>query len=100
MKVSQITYVYDFGDHWQHKVRVEAVVDNELKAPAPMCTADANRCPPEDVGGPPGYIDFLQAINDPAHEEHAEMLEWAGGTFDPTAFDIDAVNTRLLKLKR
>lgn len=81
-------------------MRVEALLDNELAAPAPICTEGANRCPPEDIGGVCGYLDFLQAINDPAHEEHADMLDWIGGNFDPTAFDIDAVNTRLLKLKR
>ncbi len=98
--VKQFTYVYDFGDDWHHKVRVEAILDNELNVPAPVCTEGANHCPPEDVGGPPGYIEFLQAINDPSHKEHAEMLEWAGDDFDPTAFDIDTINTRLLKLKR
>jgi hypothetical protein len=98
--VKHFTYVYDFGDDWEHKVRVEAILDNELAAPAPICTEGANRCPPEDVGGVSGYLDFLQAINDPAHEEHADMLAWGGRDFDPTAFDIDAVNARLLKLKR
>ena len=88
------------GDDWHDKLRIEAILDNELQAPAPICTEGANHCPPEYVGGPPGYIEFLQAINDPSHEEHADMLAWVGGHFDPTAFDIDAVNARLLKLKR
>lgn len=39
-------------------------------------------CPPEDIGGFPGYADFLEAIADPAHEAHAEMLEWYGSDFD------------------
>jgi hypothetical protein len=98
--VEQFAYLYDFGDDWAHTVRVEAVLDNAMNAPAPICTEGANCCPPEDVGGVPGYFDFLQAINDPAHEEHAAMLDWIGGAFDPTAFDIDAVNARLLKLRR
>lgn len=29
----------------------------------------------------------LEAITDPAHEEHDSMLEWVGGSFDPEAFD-------------
>ena len=44
--------------------------------------------------------EVAEAINDPAHEEHADMLVWSGGDFDPTAFDIDAVNARLQRLKR
>ena len=53
----------------------------------------------EDVGGPPGYSEFLQAINDPAHEEHDAMLEWCGGSFDPTAFRLDDVNDSLRQIK-
>lgn len=98
--VKQFTYLYDFGDDWAHTVRVEAILDNESNAPAPICTEGANCCPPEDVGGVPGYFDFLQAINDRAHEEHSAMLTWIGGAFDPTAFDRDAVNAQLRKLKR
>ncbi len=98
--VKHFTYLYDFGDDCEHKVRVEAILDNERNAPAPICTDGANRCPPEDVGGVCGYLDFLQAINEPTHEEHADMLDWVGGAFDPTAFDVDTVNARLLKLKR
>ena len=53
----------------------------------------------EDVGGPPGYEELLAAIRDPAHEEHDAMLEWCGGTFDPTAFDVEAVNETLRRFK-
>jgi len=98
--VKQFGYLYDFGDNWEHTVRVEAVLDNELGAPAPICTDGANCCPPEDVGGVSGYLEFLQAIKDPMHEEHEDMLRWAGRHFDPAAIDIDAVNARLLKLGR
>jgi len=52
------------------------------------CLVEATgRCPPEDVGGPWGYRDFLDAIADPSHEEHAEKLTWIDGAFDPTAVD-------------
>jgi transposase InsO family protein len=59
------------------------------------CIAGENTCPPEDVGGPHAYIDFLAALKDPAHEEHTNMLEWIGGSFDPLAFDLADVNERL-----
>ncbi|MFK4447343.1 hypothetical protein ABH944_004057, partial [Caballeronia udeis] len=49
----------------------------------------------EDVGGGPGYIEFLEAITDPSHEDHEQLLEWCGGSFDPDAFDLAAVNERL-----
>jgi hypothetical protein len=100
MGVKTFTYVYDFGDNWQHKIRVEKILDNEFAMPAPICVQGANRRPPEDIGGPPGYAEFLLALADPAHEQHDEMLERWGESFDPTDFDIDEVNELLLKLKR
>jgi hypothetical protein len=33
----------------------------------------------------------LQVIADPDHEEHESTLRWAGGQFDPEAFDPAAV---------
>jgi hypothetical protein len=61
--------------------------------------AGANACPPEDIGGPPGYVDFVQAISDPAHPEHEELLEWCGATFDPFGFNLDAINAQLRRIK-
>ena len=56
-------------------------------------------CPPEDCGRPWGYGDLLAAVQNPDHESHAEMLEWVGGGFDPEAFDIDAINKELVRLR-
>ncbi|HEY6927472.1 MAG TPA: plasmid pRiA4b ORF-3 family protein [Steroidobacteraceae bacterium] len=70
------------GDHWEHKVKVEDLVPPE--GPRARCLAGANAYPTEDVGGPLGYFDFLHALRDPSHEEHASMLALIGGRFDPT----------------
>lgn len=91
-------YVYDFGDDWEHKIKVEKVLPADA-CPVPMCIGGANACPPEDVGGPYGYADFLEAIADPAHSEHDRMLEWNGGPFDPAALDHDLINKRLQSIK-
>jgi hypothetical protein len=88
-------YLYDFGDHWEHKLRIEKRLPPAPLA-HPVCLGGANACPPEDVGGAPGYEDFLRIIQDPSDAEHEYTLEWCGGAFDPHAFDIDQVN-RLLK---
>ena len=53
-----------------------------------MLIEAVGRCPPEDVGGPPGYEEFLAALADPGHERHAEMIEGHGNSFDPTAVDL------------
>ena len=49
----------------------------------------------EDVGGGPGYIEFLEALTDWSSEDHEQLLESCGGGFDPDAFDLAAVNERL-----
>ena len=95
----QFTYVYDFGDDWNHKIKVVKIIDGYPPLDHPECVGGENACPPEDVGGVPGYEDFLAAIRDPAHEDHATMLKWCGGAFDPATFDLDAVNAELSQIK-
>jgi Plasmid pRiA4b ORF-3-like protein len=95
----RFTYLYDFGDHWEHIVKVEDLVPPKAARPLIVCLAGENACPPEDVGGYPGYAEFLEALKDPAHEEHANMLRWVGGSFDPAAFDLAEVNERLTAIK-
>jgi hypothetical protein len=88
-------YVYDYGDNWRHKVKVEKIVTPQEPIGSALCIGGENACPPEDVGGAPGYAEFLEALADPSHPEHEQQLQWIGGSFDPKAFDIDDVNRRL-----
>lgn len=97
--VRRFSYVYDFGDHWEHLVKVEHLVSPKFGAPPISCLAGENACPPEDVGGAPGYANLLAVLADPKHEEHEEMREWVGDTFDPPAFDLAAVNRILATIK-
>lgn len=88
----QFEYVYDFGDGWSHVLTVEQVLPAEPGQRYPRCLFGQRACPPEDVGGPWGYEEFRAAIADPGHPEHQEFLDWAGGGFDPEAFDVVAVD--------
>ena len=92
---TKITYEYDFGDSWEHEVALEKIVEAEAGVHYPRCLAGENACPPEDVGGVWGYVNFLQAINNSEHEQHKFYLEWVGGEFNPEEFDLKAVNKRL-----
>jgi hypothetical protein len=80
-------YEYDFGDSWEHEVMFEGSPPVDPKSKYPLCLEGERACPPEDCGGIWGYGDFLEAIRNPKHEEHENMLEWIGGKFDPEKFD-------------
>jgi hypothetical protein len=60
-----MTYQYDFGDDWRHEVVLEKIIPVKDVVNAPICFGGERRCPPEDVGGVPGYEQFLEAIFDP-----------------------------------
>ncbi|MCU0580509.1 MAG: plasmid pRiA4b ORF-3 family protein [Desulfobacterota bacterium] len=83
----RLLYEYDFGDSWEHDVVLEAILPPGQGGLYPIVEAGKRACPPEDVGGIPGYEDFLEILANPKHPEYEEMLEWAGGSFDPGHFD-------------
>jgi hypothetical protein len=89
-------YQYDFGDSWNHEVLFEGSVPADPCPTCPLCLEGARACPPDDCGGIWGYSDFVEAIQNPDHERHEELLEWVGGRFDPEAFD-PAMATRAMK---
>lgn len=86
-----VKYLYDFGDGWEHTVKVERITDAIPGLAYPVLINATGRCPPEDVGGPWGYDEFLHALADPAHENHVEMKDWIGEIFDPTAVNVEAL---------
>lgn len=66
----------------------------------PVLLEWSGACPPEDVGGPPGYAEFLQAITDPQHEAHQDAVAWNGDdSFDTQFLDLDAVNATLSRIR-
>jgi hypothetical protein len=87
----RMVYEYDFGDGWEHDILLEAIAETGTSKVTTRVLAGKRACPPEDVGGIGGYYRFLEAIQDPKHPEHGELLEW-GGPFDPDAFELDEIN--------
>lgn len=82
---AQFTYLYDFGDGWNHAVQVMGPGGDE-----PGCRYGEGRCPPEDVGGVGGYAELLAVLADPAHEDHQQMRDWSAdwGDFETAATDL------------
>ncbi len=66
-------YEDDFGDSWEHELRVEKILPVEK---------GKRGCPPEDCG---------RIWTE--HPGDKEMMEGAGGKCDPEAFDRDELNT-------
>ncbi|MBX3640628.1 MAG: plasmid pRiA4b ORF-3 family protein [Nitrosomonas sp.] len=91
----KLIYNYDYGDSWEHEVLLEKILPFKHDMTLPQCIKGKRACPPEDIGGIPGYALFLEAINDPSHPEHEEMHEWINGDFDAEHFDIHAINSML-----
>jgi len=90
----KFSYIYDFGDNWEHSITVEKIADALPEQEYP-CLIDAEgNCPPEDIGGFPGYEEFLEVKADPMHERREEFEEWMDiDKFDPN-------NADTIKIKR
>lgn len=102
-KGSKFRYLYDFGDSWDHELIIEnSRFDSEMGQGAKLlaCLEGERACPPEDVGGFPGYFQFCEVLNDPNHEEHESYMEWVGGEYDSESFDVEAVNLELMRYLR
>ena len=47
-----LAYLYDFGDGWEHTIKIEHLADPEPGVLYPRLIEVSGRCPPEDCGGP------------------------------------------------
>lgn len=95
-----LAYEYDFGDGWEHEVRVEKIVPvGPGGARRAICLAGERACPPEGCGGLPGFDHPLKVMANRKHPEHQEMRDWLGERFDPEAFHAVRIDSALLKLK-
>ena len=88
--IKTLNYLYDFGDGWCHTIKIERLTEAVPGLLYPRLIEARGQRPPEDIGGPAGYADFLEAIADPNHEGHAEALEGAEPGFDPHLANIAA----------
>jgi Plasmid pRiA4b ORF-3-like protein len=95
-----LKYLYDFGDGWEHTIKIERLTTPEPGMLYPRLIEVSGRCPPEDCGGPWGYAELIEAIKDPKHERHAELIEWIGDDFDPDAVDPERLTAQVAALAK
>lgn len=88
-------YDYDFGDGWQHEIKLEKIFPYDRDLKYPVCIDGERRCPPEDCGGTGGYEDILRIIQETEHEEYEEWMAWLGDGFDPEEFSLEDTNELL-----
>ncbi|SIT87080.1 plasmid pRiA4b ORF-3 family protein [Pontibaca methylaminivorans] len=95
-----IQYIYDFGDDWDHSIRIERVNEAIQGVTYPRLLKATGACPPEDVGGAWGYEEFLEALADPDHEQHEDMVRWSGGDFDVEDAGAETIIERFERLAK
>lgn len=101
-------YEYDFGDRWEHEIRLEKKLPLDPKQTYPVCIGGSRQAPPEDCGDPiafqalethyslPYIAEKLWEIieydlRDEYWEELHEFMYW----LSVNHFDRRAVNRRL-----
>ena len=94
-----LTYIYDFGDSWEHRVQLNNHIDVDPNKKYPLCVSGVGNCPPEDCGGIHGFYEMLGILKNPNHPEYKDMKRWVGKSYDPQTFDILKTNTRLRRIK-
>ncbi|WP_410812336.1 plasmid pRiA4b ORF-3 family protein [Micromonospora sp. 067-2] len=100
-KGSRFSYIYDFGDWWEHDLVVEDAVTADVDERYPVCLDGERACPPEGIGGPSGYQALLVALAeqgapaDRVDPRHVQLRDWVGSTFDPFEFDAGRTDTLL-----
>lgn len=93
------TYIYDFGDSWEHIITLEKIEKESLLYP--KLEAGKGKCPPEDCGGIWGYAQMKETMENPADPEYREYQEWLGlgrnEKWDPKSFDLEDSRNSLTK---
>lgn len=95
----EIDYVYDFGDYWEHKIKVKKVI--EVGSQNAKLIKASGITPPDDVGGPEGYKEVRDVLENPNSDGYEEMMEWARTTgYTGKLESTDVINERLLDPKK
>lgn len=94
-----LEYTYDFGDTWEHRLTFTDIRPGDPTAEYPRYIGGERAAPPEDCGGIPGFYDALEALADPHHPEHADMVDWFDG-YDPATFEEETVKIALSRIAR
>jgi hypothetical protein len=96
-KKQTFTYLYDFGDSWEHKIQVTEIISLDENPDMPICLEGERAGPLEDSGGIGGYEEMLEVLKNPKHEEYQEILDWAGD-YDSEDFSLEYTNRQFKRM--
>lgn len=92
---------YDFGDDWEHDIVVTGIRRYAQGETPRIALIDGEgACPPEDIGGIPGYLDLVDAMKNPRSRRAREMTECLGYRYDPAKFDLQSAARSLSQLNK
>ena len=95
----KFSYLYDFGDGWEHLLIIEKLVPKSPEAFYPMCLEGERNCPPEDCGSYPGYDHMITVRKNKKHREYNELIrDWLGEDYDPEYFNAQEMNVELSRM--
>ncbi len=97
-KADELWYEYDFGDGWDHRLVVEAVLGD--RPSTARCTGGRKACPPEDCGGLGGYEElaaWVRSGHDDAQlpgvfDDADHARDWLPIDWHPDHFDVAETN--------
>lgn len=92
----EFEYLYDFGDGWEHEIRLVEELQNE-RLIFPNCLEGKRSGPLEDSGGVPGYLHILDILKQPKSDDYVDIVNWVGEDFDPEEFDLFEANEILVE---
>jgi hypothetical protein len=104
----RLFYLYDFGDGWEHVIKLEAVLPRDARTPRAVCTKGRQPSPAENCGGIWTH-NLITAATDPSSRHHKEAIDELARIFGPVVdldtvrpipFDVDEVNAALTDVLR
>ena len=71
----ELRYVYDYGDYWGLKLRLEKIFDAVEDSPVATCIGGRRAGPPENCGGLRTAEELAEVMEDPARFDAGETDE-------------------------
>lgn len=95
----RLFYQYDFGDSWEHTLKLEKVEPWTAGDLPARCLTGRRAGPPEDCGGIGGFTEIVEALDGgplpEVFDSAKHFRDWLPAGYDPAAFDQQTINSRL-----